>query len=86
MTNVLSQVAVTYNGTYNQSSGSQVKGTSTNGQPYYLTDITNPQYSPGVIAIDVTTSSARNVYDEYIVTVGPAANPTLTMYFDLYSQ
>jgi hypothetical protein len=86
MTNILPQVTVKYNGTYNASTGATVRGNASVSAPYYLTDTTNQFYSPGVIAADVTTSTATNRIDEFIVTVGDPNNPTLTMYFDIYSE
>jgi minor extracellular serine protease Vpr len=86
MNNILSQVTVAYNGTYNASTGAKVTGSTRAGSAYYLTDTTNPEYTPGVIAVDVTTSRGRGLYDEYVVTIGNPNSPTLQMTFDLYGQ
>jgi hypothetical protein len=86
MTNILPQVTVAFNATYNASTGAVVRGNSSVSAPYYLTDSTSQFYSPGVIAADVTTSTAANRIDEFIVTVGNPQNPILTMYFDIYGM
>jgi subtilisin family serine protease len=86
MTNVLPQVQVTYLGTYNQSNQQKVTGNAKVSAPYVLTDMTSPSYTPGVIAADVTCSSARNVYDLFEATVGDPNNPTVSMQFAIFGQ
>jgi hypothetical protein len=86
MSNILPQVQVTYNGTFNQNTGAKATGNPTNSAPYYLTDTTNQSYSPGVIAVDVTPSTGRTLYDQYLVTVGDPNNPTLSLIFDIFNQ
>jgi len=80
------QVQITYTGTYNQSTFAKVTGNASVSAPYPLTDTSSASFSPGVIAADVTTSVARNVYDAFTVTVGDPANPTLSMAFYIYGQ
>ena len=84
MTNILSQVNIQYNGTYSQTTGRKVNGNQSTSTPYYLTDTTNFEYSPGVVAIDVKPSSAVNVYDEYIITIGSPNTSNLSLYFDIF--
>jgi subtilisin family serine protease len=86
MSNILSQVQISYVGTYNQNTQAKVTGNAKVGAPYYLTDVTSPSYSPGVIAADVTTSTARGVYDLFQVTVGDPNNPTLSLEFAIFGQ
>lgn len=86
MINILSQVTITYDGTFTQSNSTKVTGNAKVSAPYVLTDTTNPAYSPGVIAADVTPSSGRGLYDQFTVTIGDPKNPTLSLDFFIVGQ
>ena len=80
---ILPQVNVTYDGTYNASTGSPVRNgnAKVSSAPYRL-----DRYSPGTIAVDVTLSSGRNLVDGFLVTVGDPANPTLSLDFFIFGE
>ena len=82
MSNILSQVTVTYNGAYDGNSGLPVKtGNASVGKVYNY-----DSYSPGTIAADVKMSTRANLFDDFTVTVGDPNNPLLSLDFFILTQ
>ncbi len=76
MTNILSQVQVTFQGIDINGDGNITAGSGKVNKVYAA-----DSYSPGTIAVDVTLDSHRNVYNVYNVQVG-----SLSQVFYIYGQ
>jgi minor extracellular serine protease Vpr len=81
MSNILSQVTVTYNGSYDSNGNAVKNGNASVGKVYKY-----DQYSPGTIAADVKVSTRVNLFDDFTVTIGDPNNPTLSLDFFIFTQ